>query len=135
MDITIYDKGTVSVTVNEVTALTRYGEGSTAATIASGLASALSSASNTPVSVKVDGDGSSLNITALQPSAASNYGFSSNVAYDTTDFSSASFTYSDSVMEIWSFSYDELNRLSGATLSQQGQSLHKLLLELRFLWE
>jgi RHS repeat-associated protein len=89
---TTYDKGTVSFVANTTTLATvSYGQSSTPATIASALATAVNSASGTPV--KLTAVDEALFITAVTPGAAGDsitYSIS-NVTFDLTDFSGPSF--------------------------------------------
>ena len=75
---TVYDSGWVSITVNGVTDTTTYGRGSTAATVAGGLAGAINADPNSPVSAGVSG--STINLTAKQANASTNYSLSANSA-------------------------------------------------------
>ena len=87
-----YDTGKVSfVTGTTTLATVSYGQGSTAATVASALAAAVNAVSGTPVTLIALDD--ALYITAVTPGVAGDsisYSIS-NTGYDTTDFSAASF--------------------------------------------
>ncbi|MGB6131718.1 MAG: RHS repeat-associated core domain-containing protein [Acidobacteriaceae bacterium] len=73
---TIWDSGTISITVGGFVASTSYGEDSTDANIASTLASQFNGNSNSPVTVVLSG--STLNFTSKATGAASNYSLSTN---------------------------------------------------------
>jgi RHS repeat-associated protein len=81
---TIYDSGTVSITVGGFTATANYGNGSTGATIATALAGALSAGSS-PVTASASGN----IVTITSKGAGSNQNFalsSSSATSDPTDF-------------------------------------------------
>jgi RHS repeat-associated protein len=82
----IYDSGTVTVTVGGAQAVTTYGQNSTPSSIASDLATKLTGSVVTAIA-----SGPSLTITAVQPGAGSNYGYSVTNSYDTSNFTQASF--------------------------------------------
>lgn len=87
---TIFDSGTVSVTVNSVGASASYGQGDTAASVAQNLQNAMGSL---PVTVSLSG--STINIIAKQPGAAGNYSLSATSSTSQPGtFSSPSFTVS-----------------------------------------
>jgi RHS repeat-associated protein len=88
---TVYDGGSITVTVNGFLASASYYQASTPGTIATSLASALN-ASGSPVTASASGGG--VTMTAKTTGAASNYTVSVSVTYDTQDFSHASFTAS-----------------------------------------
>ncbi len=137
---TLYDSGTVTITVNGVATSASYGNGSTAASIASALAGGL----NSGTLVNASANGNTITITSRLPGAASNYSLS--VSSGSGDgFSPASFSASpsgtalaggsgaspgtaysfsmgyapngnvlwdnDSVNGNWSYGYDDFNRL------------------------
>ena len=83
------DSGTITLTVNGVTAATtQYGAGATPASIASGLASGVTAGS--PVNVSAEGD--SINLQAKQTGSTTDYSYSlQTTSYDSTDFSQSSF--------------------------------------------
>jgi RHS repeat-associated protein len=90
---TIYDSGTVSITVGAFTATTSYGNGSTGATIASALASALN-ASNSPVTASAGGN--VVYMTSKGTGSNQNFGLSSSAATnDVADFGGPSFAGSN----------------------------------------
>jgi hypothetical protein len=85
----VYDSGTISLTVNGVTASATYFQGRTPAQIATILASGVASVVNTSVS------GSTISMTAKTTGASTNYTVSmSKVSNDPGNFPSASFTLS-----------------------------------------
>jgi RHS repeat-associated protein len=139
---TIYDTGTISVSVNGSSATSyTYGQSDTPASVAAGLVSHLNSSF-----VNASASGAVLTLTAKTTGAATNYPLSVSVSYDTSHFSSGSFSatpsgnaltggtdntlYSfnissfapngdvlsvgDSVNGSWTYSYDAFNRLLGA---------------------
>jgi len=92
---TVYNYGTVSVTVNGVTMSTTYGaSGSawsgTSATIAASLASVINGTSNSPVSATVSG--STVTLTAKTSGSSTNYPLSTSVTWLSSIFASPSFT-------------------------------------------
>jgi len=96
-----YDQGTISITVNRFTGTYNYGQyinsygvGDTPATVASGLASALN-VSSSPVTAEAYGNGE-VTLKSKATGAAANYTLSVSTTYDTTDFSSPSFTLTPS---------------------------------------
>ena len=88
---TVYDGGSITVTVNGFLASASYYQASTPTTIATSLASALN-ASGSPVTAS--SSGASVTMTANTPGSASNYPVSVSVSYDSHDFSHSSFTAS-----------------------------------------
>lgn len=86
---TIYEGGDVAVTVGSQTYTTGYGEGTTAAQIASALASQMNYALS-PIFATVSG--TTITIRSIVNGAATNYSLSTSYQYDTTDFSSPAFT-------------------------------------------
>jgi RHS repeat-associated protein len=147
---TIYDSGTVSITVNGFRGSYNYGQNDTAFSIASGLASALG-----PSSVNASASGAVITLTAKTSGSATNYPLSTSVSYDTSHFSSPSFgatpsgstltggtdnivlynlslnnfpngdvnTANDSVNGNWSYGYDAFNRVASAN-QNSGQSVY-----------
>ena len=84
-----YDSGTVSATVNGITASVSFGSTSTPQTVASALATAIQGASGSAVTAKSDGD---LNVLVSSATGTStDYTVTTAVTYDTTDFSKPSF--------------------------------------------
>lgn len=93
--VTIYDAGTISVTVDAVTSSTTYGQGSTTTTIATNLANAVNNSTSSPVSAT--SSGSVIMLTAKTSGAATNYSLSATSSTnDPTDFGSGSFFTSTS---------------------------------------
>lgn len=92
---TVYDSGTVSVTVigpsGNFTASAPYTSTSSSSSIASTLASALS-VSGSPVTATPNGNG--VTITSITAGAGSNYPFSASTNWNSQQFSTASFTVS-----------------------------------------
>lgn len=89
-NVTVYDKGTVSITVNGVVGSTAYGSASTSATIASGLVNVFNGNGNSPVTASLSG--TVITFTAKTTGAATNYTLTTSVTYDSTNFSCCSFT-------------------------------------------
>ena len=87
---TMYDSGSVSLIVDNSPYTVSYGQGSTPSSIASALASALNSGS----SVLASTSGGTITLSADDVGSASNYPLSSSVAWNTEDFTQASFTVS-----------------------------------------
>lgn len=143
---TVYDQGSVQLTIGPSSASVPFNQSSTAASIASSLASQL-----TGSTITVTANGSALNVSATGTGSATNYPITNSVTYDSSDFGSASFglspttgaltggmdassgalyaynltyypngnlqTLSDTVIGNWSYGYDDLNRLSTANAS------------------
>ncbi|MHB8486277.1 MAG: RHS repeat-associated core domain-containing protein [Candidatus Acidiferrales bacterium] len=91
---TVYDSGTVNITVNGVEIGVGYGRGSTAASIASALAGAINGDSS--YAVTATASSGTVNLTSKATGTASNYSLSASYTYDSTDFSAPSFTPSPS---------------------------------------
>ena len=92
---TIYDTGTVSITVNGQQATASYGQGDTAATVTSKIISAVNS-SSLPVTAKLSGT-TTVILTANQTGANTNYSLSaSSSTSQPGTFSQASFTMTPS---------------------------------------
>jgi len=88
---TIWDFGSVSITVNGHTDTYNYGRLDTAASVASGLGSAINGDSASPVTASVSG--SVVNLTAKTTGTVSNYSLSSSTGEsDPGDFGSGSFS-------------------------------------------
>jgi RHS repeat-associated protein len=91
----LFDSGTASVKVNGVTYSSNWsGSGTTPATIASGLVSALSGNSL----VNASSSGGTITLTAKNSGSAGNLSVTATTTYDTTHFSSSSFALSGSPM-------------------------------------
>jgi RHS repeat-associated protein len=75
---TLYDSGTVTAAVNGFSKSTSYGQGSTTATVASGLASAFNADGNSPVTGSASG--ASLTLTSKATGASTNYSLSASSA-------------------------------------------------------
>jgi len=126
---TVYDAGTVSVTVDGFIASASYGNGSTATSIASSLASGLS-ASGSPVTAASNGD--TIALTATVPGQDSNYALTKSVSWNTQYFTNPSFTATPSGSSltggaagtlgssplVTQYAYDPLNNLT--CVVQQG---------------
>jgi RHS repeat-associated protein len=90
---TIYDQGSVTITVNGHSDSATYRQGSDTTTIATGLAAAINGDSASPVTATVSG--STLTLTSKATGAASNYAFSgSSATSDPSDFGGPSFASS-----------------------------------------
>jgi RHS repeat-associated protein len=88
---TIWDRGTVSVTVNGFTESVSYGSADTPSTIASALAAAFSGAPSSPATASASG--AVITLTAKATGSATNYSLSaSSATNDPTDFGGPSFT-------------------------------------------
>jgi RHS repeat-associated protein len=89
---TIYDVGTVSITVNGVINSFTYNNAYTASTIASGLASAINANSNINTLVSASASSGTVTIIARQTGSQTNYSLSAaSATSDTTLFSGTSF--------------------------------------------
>lgn len=136
---TVYDSGSVNVTLTTSTNTSEnyavsYGSGSTNSTIASALASSISAGTL----ANATASGGSVNITAKNTGQATNYSFATSQTYDTTNFTSPSFTetksgatltggsdgtpgtptWSLSTPYVTAYSYDVLDNLK--TVQQRG---------------
>lgn len=90
---TTYDTGSVWITVNGVQSSASYGQGSTTATVASALVSAINTNSSAPVSAALSG--STVNLTAKTTGAGTNYSLTAGSSTSQPSiFSNASFTVS-----------------------------------------
>lgn len=89
---TIYDHGSVTLTVNGVPGSCSYSQtlNTTSSAMASCLAGAITNATGSPVTASASG--STINMTARTAGASTNYAFSVGSSYDTVDFSSPSYT-------------------------------------------
>ena len=88
-DGTIYDQGTVSISVNGHSDTTGYGEGSTASSIASGLVTKINGDSAASVTASLSG--STVELTSKTTGSSTNWPISTSITYDSTDFTSSSF--------------------------------------------
>jgi RHS repeat-associated protein len=94
-EATVYDTGTVSITVNGVVASTTYGQGSTSSSLASALASSINGSSSFQVTAAASG--STITLTAKTSGASTNYSLSATSATTYTEyFSGTSFPVSTS---------------------------------------
>jgi RHS repeat-associated protein len=131
---TVYDSGTVTVSINGIQISAPYQQGSTAAGLAATLANSFNNFPSSPISISVTG--SSLAITAVSPGANSNYSLSSSVTSNQTAlFSTPSFALSASgsaltggadasatsftTPQVTLYSYDLLGNLLQVTQGQQ----------------
>jgi len=90
---TVYDSGTLTVSVNGYSKSTSFGQGSTSASVASALAPQFSCTGGAPASGSPSG--SNIVFTACTAGAAANsYAVASSASFDSGDFSSSSFTTS-----------------------------------------
>lgn len=87
---TIYDNGTVSVTVNGFIKTASYAQGSTSRSIATDLANQFNADWSSPVSAQASA--SSLLLTSLQPGSGSNYTVTTSSRTNNNNFSGPSFT-------------------------------------------
>ena len=95
---TIYDSGSITVSFSNAgtplgTASVTYDQSSTPSQLASDLANAISANSSGLVSASSNG-GSVITLTATQPGANTNYNFTTSVSYDSSAFSTPSFSLS-----------------------------------------
>jgi RHS repeat-associated protein len=81
---TIYDSGTISISVGTATESVSYGQTSTAANRASALAQAFNGDPSSPVTATVNG--ATITFTAILKGANTNYGVGSNITWDEYDF-------------------------------------------------
>lgn len=91
---TIYDSGSVTLTVNNYSTSVSYGQGSTSSSIASALAAQINGNANYPVSASLSG--STIYLTAKATGAVTNYSLTASSSWDSQSFSSPSFTTSTS---------------------------------------
>jgi len=92
---TIYDSGTCTITINSHGDSASWsGSGTTSSSIASALNSSINADGNAPASASLSG--STVNLTAKAAGSGTNYSLSSSCSYDSTDFSTPSFTTSNS---------------------------------------
>jgi len=91
---TVYDAGTVTITVNGHGDSYTYGQNDTPSSIALGLANRINADSAAPVNASASG--SQVFLTAKTTGTATNYSLASTYSYDTGDFSGPSFTTSKS---------------------------------------
>jgi RHS repeat-associated protein len=87
---TIYDSGSVTITVNGNPDFSAYGQFDTSTTVASGLAQAIANDSNAPVTVSLSG--TTISLTSKAAGSGANYSLSSNPSWDSSDFPLSSFT-------------------------------------------
>jgi len=90
--VTVYDSGTLSVTINGTQTSISYGQGDTQNAVTLRLLSALQP--STLVTSVITG--SNISLTTKQPGAGANYSFAATQTYDTTHFSAPSFTATSS---------------------------------------
>jgi RHS repeat-associated protein len=143
---TVYDSGTVWVTVNGFQASVSYGQGSTSSTIAGAIANAFNTTGGSPVTASVSG--SAITLTASTGGSSTDYSLSAGSSTsDPSQFSSPSFSVStsgssligargpiytvgigyapngnvtsanDSANGNWTYAYDPFNRLACANLN------------------
>jgi RHS repeat-associated protein len=92
---TVYDSGSCTITANSHGDPTSWsGSGTTTSSIASALASSISG--DSAASVNASSSGSTVNLTAKTTGAGTNYSLSSSCSYDSSHFSSASFSTANS---------------------------------------
>ena len=93
---TVYDSGTVSATINGHTTTVSWSNGSTSSSVASTLASAISTMDSSFLTASVSG--SVVSLISVGTGSTTNWPVQVAVTYDTAHFSSASFTASPSGM-------------------------------------
>lgn len=92
---TVYDSGTLTVTIGSFTQSVSYGGGSTPDALASGIASAVNAASGSPVTATVSG--ATVMFTANGVGTGTDYGLSTSISSsDPTDFPMGSFASTSS---------------------------------------
>ncbi len=91
---TVYNSGSISITIGTTTQSVSYGAGSTAASLASSIAAAFDNDSSSVVNAAVSGD--TVTFTAKSTGTASNYPMSESETYDSQYFSGGSFPVSAS---------------------------------------
>jgi RHS repeat-associated protein len=89
-----YDFGTVSIIVGGLTATASFGQGSTASSIATALASAINGDESEPVTASASGG--TVNLTAKQAGSSTDYSLSAPYANNSSAFPQPSFTTSPS---------------------------------------
>jgi RHS repeat-associated protein len=134
-NITVYDSGTVSITVDSFTESVTYGEASTDSSIASALASAFNSAPSSPVTASANG--SVVLLTSKASGSGTNYALSATSATsDRTYFSGPSFSTtpsgstltsdqgfgSFSAPQVTLYTYDADNDLTGVVQASETRS-------------
>jgi RHS repeat-associated protein len=87
----IYDSGTLSITVNGVSATASYSAPLTSGGMASALTNAINTRTGMPVTATVSA--STVTIQSVGTGTVVNYGFALSTTYDTADFTSPSFSF------------------------------------------
>jgi len=128
---TTYDSGTAYAIIDGNTATVSWGQGSTAANIASALASAIGTSDSSFITTTVSGN--VISLASIQKGVGSDWSISAGVTYKTTNFASPSFSLSISGMagggggNIYSYSipssggYDAVGNVASVTDSATGQ--------------
>jgi RHS repeat-associated protein len=117
----IYDAGTITITVNGHSDSYNYGQNDSASTIASGLANAINGDGGAAVTASASG--ATLYLTSKSTGTAANVSLSSSYSYDTTDFSSPSFTTANSGGSLTggqNATYNTIYDSGGCTLTVNG---------------
>jgi RHS repeat-associated protein len=110
---TVYDSGSSTITVNGHSNIVSWsGSGTTSSSIAAALASNINGDSS--AFVNASASGATINLTARAAGASTDYSLSSSYTYDSADFSSSSFTSSNSGAALTG------GRDAGATLYDSG---------------
>src|SRR5579864_4102910 len=89
-----YDAGVVTITVNGHSDSYSYGSGDSSSSVAAGLKTAINNDGGAFVTASVSG--STISLASKATGTAANYSLSSSYTYDTTDFTSPSFTTGNS---------------------------------------
>jgi RHS repeat-associated protein len=89
---TVYDSGTISVTINNNTASATWNSGSSSSSIASALATAIRNADQSFLTANTSG--STISLASTGTGSSTNWAIQVSVSYDTADFSSSSFSAS-----------------------------------------
>ena len=92
----VYDAGTVSVTINGATASVPFNQSSTPQSIATALNTAIQNAAGSYVTTKLDGDSSLL--VSNYTGSSTDWQITAAVTYDTTDFTAPSFLVTTGAM-------------------------------------
>jgi RHS repeat-associated protein len=93
-----FDSGTVTVTINNIVASATWGQGSTAASVASAVASAIQQAGTGVISAGANGNTNTVTVQSVQTGAATDWQIQIGVSYDTADFSNPSFSFTPNGM-------------------------------------
>jgi RHS repeat-associated protein len=93
---TVYDSGTITVTVNGNTTTSSWGQGSSPSTVASAIASSIHTADNSFLSATANGNSVQLN--SVQAGSSENWPISVSISYNSGQFASSSYAVTSSGM-------------------------------------